>query len=494
MDRLEAMSVIVAVAETGSFSAAARRLGKPVATVSRKVADLETRLKAEVFQRSSRWMTLTDAGRDYVEACRRIIEQVEDAERQVSGEYRSPKGDLVVTTPWGLGHTHVLPIAVEFLDDFPEIGLRLLLTDRVVDTVEENIDIAIRIGNLPESSMIATRIASIRVVVCASPEYLSERGRPQSPDDLRDHDCIAINEIASPAAWNFSKGKRVVSAPIGSRLCVNTSEAAVLAAIAGAGLTRVMSYKMDAARRAGSLELVLEAFEPEPLPVHIVYAPRNPVPLKLRAFLNWVTPRLKARLAFPDDTLTLGLYFMGMMISIPLAFGWAFYLAEGLVPFMIILFFLGFAGGNFAVFSLWLPEQYETRVRATAFAFVTSVGPVHWCRRQFPARGDGLTPGSPRHSGRLDRHCLRPRPSDHSFRHRDKRREFAGITLAVSTDTSKSAGYVSVSTATGIRRVPVTTISVARLPHFEQLSRACQSMTVVSAPYRSACSVRSGST
>ncbi len=300
MDRLEAMSVIVAVTETGSFSAASRRLGTPVASVSRKVADLETRLKAELFQRSSRRMTLTDAGRSYVEACKRIIEQVDDAERQVSGEYRSPKGDLVVTTPWGLGHTHLLPIAIEFLNAFPEIGLRLLLTDRIVDAAEENVDVAIRIGSLPESSMIVARIGSIRLVVCASPAYLAARGRPQTPDHLRDHDCIAINDVASPDAWKFRKGTRASLVPIRSRLCVNTSEAAVLAAVAGAGLTRVMSYKMDAARRTGSLELVLEAFEPEPLPIHIVYSPRKPVPLKLRAFLNWVTPRLKARLAFRD--------------------------------------------------------------------------------------------------------------------------------------------------------------------------------------------------
>jgi len=303
MDRLEAMSVIVAVTETGSFSAASRRLGTPVATVSRKVAELEARLKAELFQRSSRRMTLTDAGRTYVEACRRIIEQVDDAERQVSGEYRSPKGDLVVTTPWGLGHTHLLPIAVAFLDAYPEIGLRLLLTDRIVDTVKENIDVAVRIGSLPESNMIATRIGSIRLVVCASPAYLAARGRPESPDQLRDHDCIAIDDVAAPTAWKFRRGKRASLVPIQSRLCVNTSEAAVIAAIAGAGLTRVMSYKMDAARRAGSLELVLEAFEPEPLPVHIVYSPRKPVPLKLRAFLNWVTPRLKAKLAFGDNNL-----------------------------------------------------------------------------------------------------------------------------------------------------------------------------------------------
>ena len=301
MDRLEAMSVIVAVTETGSFSAASRRLGTPVATVSRKVADLEARLKAELFQRSSRRMTLTDAGRDYVEACKRIMEQVDDAERQVSGEYRSPKGDLAVTTPWGLGHTHLLPLAAEFLDAFPEIGLRLLLTDRVVDTIEESIDVSVRIGSLPESSMIATRIGSIRVVVCANPTYLAARGRPQRPDQLRDHDCIAINPVASPNAWKFRTGKRECLIPIRSRLCVNTSEAAVIAAIAGAGLTRVMSYKMDAGRRAGTLELVLEAFEPEPLPISIVYSPRKPIPLKLRAFLDWITPRLKARLAFGDD-------------------------------------------------------------------------------------------------------------------------------------------------------------------------------------------------
>ena len=206
-------------------------------------------------------MTLTDAGRSYVEACKRIMEQVDDAERQLSGEYRSPKGDLAVTTPWGLGHTHLLPLAVEFLDAFPEIGLRLLLTDRVVDAVEEGIDVAVRIGILPESSMIATRIGSIRVVVCASPAYLRRGDVHKRPTNFRDHHCIAINSVASPTTWRFHKGKREFVIPVQSRLCVNTSEAAVIAAVAGAGLTRVMSYKMDAARRAGTLELVLEAFE-----------------------------------------------------------------------------------------------------------------------------------------------------------------------------------------------------------------------------------------
>jgi len=297
MDRLEAMSIIVAVTETGSFSAASRRLKKPVATVSRMVAELEARLKAQLFQRSSRQMTLTDAGRSYIEACKRIIEQVDDAEREVSGEYRIPKGDLAITSPWGLGHMHLLPIAVEFMNAYPEIALRLVLTDRIVDTVEENIDISIRIGNLADSNLIATKIGSVRFVLCASPLYLAEHGHPSEPAELAAHDCISIDSVAPQRSWKFIKDGREIVAPIRSRLTVSDSEAAIDAAIASAGITRVMSYKMEAARRAGQLVLMLEEFEQEPWPVHIVYAERKPVPLKLRAFLNWMTPRLKARLA-----------------------------------------------------------------------------------------------------------------------------------------------------------------------------------------------------
>ncbi len=242
---------------------------------------------------------MTDAGRAYIDACKRIIEQVDDAEREVSGEYRVPKGELAVTTPWGLGHTHLLPLATEFLEAYPDISLRLMLTDRVVNTSEENIDIAIRVGTLPDSNMIATRVGSIRIVVCASPAYLNARGYPKQLGDLATHDCITIDDHAIPAAWRFVRGGRARIAPIRSRLCVNTSEAAVLAAIEGAGLARVMSYKIDAAKRAGKLSIVLEEFEPESLPVHIIYAPRKPAPLKLRSFLNWMTPRLKARLTLP---------------------------------------------------------------------------------------------------------------------------------------------------------------------------------------------------
>jgi DNA-binding transcriptional LysR family regulator len=297
MDRVELMSLSVSIAEAGSLSAASRKLGMPIPTVSRKLSELEARLRTQLFHRSSRRLSLTDAGRAYVEACKRILEQVDDAEREASGEYRAPTGGMTVTSPWGIGHLHLLPLSCEFQEAYPEIGLRLLLTDRVLNLVENSIDVSIRIGPLPDSSLIATRVGTVRVVSCASPGYLAARGRPLTPADLVRHDCITIDETGVPRNWAFMKGGQDIAAPIRSRLTVSTSEAAVEAAVLGSGVTRVMSYKMEAARRAGALVLVLEDFEKEPLAVHVLYAERKPMPLKLRVFLDWLTPRLKARLA-----------------------------------------------------------------------------------------------------------------------------------------------------------------------------------------------------
>ena len=201
------------------------------------------------------------------------------------------------SSPWGVGHLHLLPLSCEFEKAYPNIALRLLLSDQVLDPVEYGIDIAVRIGPLASSAMIATRIGSVRVLACASPEYLAARGRPKTPADLLDHDCIGVDEKGVPSNWKFAKDGVEVAVPIRSRLTVSTSEAAVQAAVLGAGITRVMSYKMEAARRTGALVIVLEEFEREPLPVHIVYTERKPMPLKLRVFLDWFTPRLKARLA-----------------------------------------------------------------------------------------------------------------------------------------------------------------------------------------------------
>ncbi len=297
MDRLDAMSVLLTVVKTGSFSAASRKLDVPVATVSRNISELESHLKTRVLIRSSRQMSLTDDGRSYVEACKLILEKVEEAERAAAGEYAEPKGDLAVTSPEVFGRLHLLPVALEFMAAYPDINLRFILSDRKVDLLAENIDLAIRIGNLSDSSLIATRIGSIRIVICASPRYLAARGRPERPEDLSEHDCVTFDSLASPTAWRFVGAEGETLVPVRSRLTADSAEAAIGAAAAGIGLLRMHSYKIVAARQAGALELVLERFEPEPWAVNLVYPGQGALPLKLRAFLDFATPRLKARLS-----------------------------------------------------------------------------------------------------------------------------------------------------------------------------------------------------
>jgi DNA-binding transcriptional LysR family regulator len=297
MDRFEAMSILVAAVEAGSLSAAARRLGTPLTTVSRKVSELEAHLKTRLLNRSSRQLTLTDAGRSYVAACRRILEDVGDAERAASGEFSAPKGDLAVAAPIVFGRLHVLPVAIEFLKTYPDINIRLVLSDSVVNLVEEHLDVAVRIGELADSSLVATRTGSIRRVICGSSHYFAERGVPESPADLATHDCITFEGLMPNDRWRFTVGRSEVSVPIRSRLIVNTAEAAIDAAIAGLGVTRVLSYQIANALRDGALKMALREFEPAPVPVSLVYAGGRLLPLKLRAFLDFATPRLRAMLS-----------------------------------------------------------------------------------------------------------------------------------------------------------------------------------------------------
>ena len=230
-------------------------------------------------------------------ACRRILDEVGEAERAASGEYSAPKGDLVITAPIVFGRLHVLPVVTEFLKVYPEIDVRLMLADRLVNLLEDHIDVALRIGELPDSSLVATRVGSIRRVVCASPAYLHQRGVPMSPRDLAKHDCITFEGLMSPQAWSFATGKADTAVTIHSRLVVNTAEAAVDAAIAGLGVTRVLSYQIAGARRAGTLTVVLENFEPTPSPVSFVYGGQGLLPQKTRVFIAFAAKRLKARIA-----------------------------------------------------------------------------------------------------------------------------------------------------------------------------------------------------
>jgi DNA-binding transcriptional LysR family regulator len=296
MDRLESMSILVAAVENGSLSAAARRLGTPLSTISRKISELETHLKTRLLNRSSRKLTLTDAGRDYVEACKRIIEEVGEAERAASGEYSAPKGDLVITAPIVFGRLHLLPVAMDFLKAYRDVDIRCVLTDRVVNLLEDNVDLAVRIGELPDSSLITTRVGSVRRVACGSPAYFARRGTPNDISELAMHDCITFEGLASPDVWVFPTGKSNVSVAVHSRLVVNTAEAAIDAAVAGLGITRVLSYQVADAIQAGLLAVVLEEFEPVYSPISLVYIGQRLLPLKLRAFLDFAAPRLKARL------------------------------------------------------------------------------------------------------------------------------------------------------------------------------------------------------
>jgi DNA-binding transcriptional LysR family regulator len=297
MDRLESMATLLAAVEAGSLSAASRKLGMPLATVSRKVSELESHLRTRLLNRTSRRLTLTDAGRAYVAACKRILEDIGAAERAAAGEYSAPRGELIMTAPIVFGRLHVLPVVIEFLQAFPEIDVRLALADRVVNLLEDHADLALRIGELPDSSLVATRLGAIRRVVCASPRYLAARGTPKSPGDLAAHDCITFGGLTSAHEWTFPVGKSAKPVAVHSRLVVNTAEAAVDAAVASIGITRVLSYQAAAAVRAGTLMTLLRAFEPPPSPVSLVYTGQPLLPLKLRAFLDFATPRLKARIA-----------------------------------------------------------------------------------------------------------------------------------------------------------------------------------------------------
>jgi DNA-binding transcriptional LysR family regulator len=302
MDRLEGMSIVLAVAEAGSLSAAARRLNTPVATASRKITELEEHLRAKLFDRTARKLTLTDAGLSYVAALKRILADLSEADRAAAGEYMKPTGELIVTAPVGLGRLHLIPILAEFLRAYPDIVIRLVLADPILGLPEDHIDVALRTGELPDSRLIALRLGTIRGVVCASPAYLEARGTPRTPRDLAAHDCIVFDPgfsyegFGEPHVWKFVRDGVEAAIKVQPRLVVSNLEAACDAARAGIGLTLAFSHHVGAALGAGTLTTVLDEFQLPPRPVNFVYTAGRFMPIKLRAFLDFAAPRLKTRL------------------------------------------------------------------------------------------------------------------------------------------------------------------------------------------------------
>jgi DNA-binding transcriptional LysR family regulator len=297
VDRLEAMAILVEAVDVGSLSAASRKMNVPLPTVSRKIADLESHLGARLLTRSTRKLTLTDAGVAYLSVAKQILEQVADAERTAAGEYRAPKGDLAVAAPIVFGRLHVMPLVTEFLTRYPAINIRLVLSDRNADLIDEHLDMAIRIGTLSDSSMIATRVGTVRHVICASPSFLASHGIPETPAALATLPCISHDFLTVPsAAWPFREpGAKVdMTAPVRVRLAVTTAEAAIDAAVAGIGVTHLLSYQVADAVACGALRIILAQYERAPVPVSILHAGPGMLPLKVRTFRDFAAPRLRA--------------------------------------------------------------------------------------------------------------------------------------------------------------------------------------------------------
>jgi len=300
VDRLGAMRLFAAVADAGSLSAAGRELRMPLTTVSRKLAALEDDLGARLVTRSTRRLTLTEPGRHYLEACRRILEEVDAAEARLSGTQGEPQGQLAITAPVVFGRLHVLPVVCDFLRRYPRIDARMLLLDRPVDLIEEGLDVAVRIGALPDSSLIATRVGTVRQIVCASPQFLDAHGKPKSLEHLATHDCIAFSALDARDRWTFSDGKRQRRIRVRSRLAVNTAEAAIDAAIAGVGITRVLSYQAAIALADGSLKEILKGSDSAEIPVSILHREDRLAQTKVQAFVTFAAGALRRRIAALD--------------------------------------------------------------------------------------------------------------------------------------------------------------------------------------------------
>jgi DNA-binding transcriptional LysR family regulator len=295
MDRLDAMQVLLAVVDEGSLSAGSRKLNAPLPSVSRKVAELERHLGTRLLIRTSRNVQLTDAGRDYVEATRQIVAQIKAAELRASGEYEVPRGELRITVTTAFGSKIALPLAYEFLRAHPEITLNIFSTNRNVDLTDEHIDLGIRIGHLADSSLVAVKLGMIRVVTCASPEYLESRGLPLRPDELAGHDTVQFGSLNSALGWTFPGHEGNVE-PQTVRVYATDVVAACEAAQQGLGIARVPSFMVPEDLRSGALVEILAEYSPPPFPVHIVYMKQGLMPLKVRAFIDWMTPRLRQAL------------------------------------------------------------------------------------------------------------------------------------------------------------------------------------------------------
>jgi len=296
MDRLHEIEVFIAVADAGGFARAGARLRLSPPAVTRAISALEDRLGARVFNRTTRSLTITDVGQRFLESARRVVADLDAAEKEAVGETAMPQGHLTITAPVTFGRSALPPVVCGFLGQHPRVTASVLLLDRVVNLVEEGVDAAVRIGHLPDSSLIAKRIGAVHRVLVASPDYLARRGAPASPADLRLHSVIAFTGLMANREWRFLNGQKPGSVSLRPTFEINDAAAAIQAAEMGHGVTIALSYMVSGQIREGRLAPVLSAFTPPPHPVHLVYPHARLVAPKIRAFIDFAAPRLKTAL------------------------------------------------------------------------------------------------------------------------------------------------------------------------------------------------------
>ncbi|WP_298106275.1 LysR family transcriptional regulator [Bradyrhizobium sp.] len=288
MNRIDAMQAFLAVADLEGFAPAARRLGLSPSAVTRLIAALEERLGARLLQRTTRSVALTDAGQRYLARVRRILADVEEAEASIQDERTRPSGRLVVSAPIGFGRLHVSPVMSEYLKRYTEVSGELRLTDHMINLIEDGVDLAVRIGHLPDSSLVARQVGEMRRVVVASPGYLKARGEPKTPEAIASHQTVQFGATAASLDWRFVREGRDIRIGSVPRFITNSADAAIQYAVKGGGLTRVMAYQAADALKRGRLKIVLAKFEQSPLPIHVVYPTQRLLSAKVRAFIDLV--------------------------------------------------------------------------------------------------------------------------------------------------------------------------------------------------------------
>jgi DNA-binding transcriptional LysR family regulator len=303
MDRFQEMQIFATVAQEQGFSAAARRLSLSAASVTRAVAALEQRIGTQLLIRTTRNVHLSEAGQRYLEDCRRILVEVQEAEDSAAGSHAQPRGQLTVTAPVLFGELFVTPLMAGYLTQYPDVSINALLVDRVVSMVEEGIDVAVRIGELPDSNQHAIRVGEVRRVICASPAYLAQHGRPEHPQALAGAPVVATSSIGQLRSWPFVDQGEAISVRPEPRLVVTANQAAIAAACLGLGLTRVLSYQVAGKVASGELEIVLADFELPPLPIHVVYQGGRKAPARVRSFVDHAVKTLREHPALQNAAL-----------------------------------------------------------------------------------------------------------------------------------------------------------------------------------------------